>query len=70
MISPNPDPKRLTNIWNATWVSHTGNHYVLQNDSTDLTIAPGQSIRFGFVATWANPHSAPKNFVLNGVAIS
>ena len=70
VISPNPDPKRLTNIWNATWVSHTGNHYVLQNDSTDLTIAPGQSIRFGFVATWANPHSAPKNFVLNGVAIS
>jgi hypothetical protein len=37
--------------------------------SWDATIAPGQSISFGFVAGWAAAHTAPSRFVLNGVSV-
>jgi hypothetical protein len=59
-IDPTPD----TGIWDAQVVSHVGNHYVIQNVGWDATIDPGQSVSFGFVATWGDPHAAPSNFAL------
>jgi hypothetical protein len=66
-ITNNPDPNNWTNIWNAKVKSHSGNHYVLTNDNTDITIAPGQTITFGFVATWGTNHVAPANFTFTGI---
>jgi hypothetical protein len=63
----NIDP---TQIWDANIVSHIGNHYVIQNAAWDASIAPGQSISFGFNADWGGDMSWPTNYVLNGVGIS
>jgi hypothetical protein len=60
----------ITDIWDAQIVSHVGNHYVIQNADWDATIAPGQSISFGFNADWGADWSSPSNYLLNGVAIS
>jgi hypothetical protein len=63
------DPTPNTGIWDATVVSHVGTHYVIRYVSWDATIAAGQSVSFGFVATWDATHAAPSHFVLNGVAV-
>jgi hypothetical protein len=62
LITANPNPAVWTNLWNATLVSHTGTSYEFENDYTDVTIAPGQSISFGFVAAWGTGHTAPGDF--------
>src|SRR5262249_26259939 len=64
-INPTPD----SGIWDGTVVSHVGNHYVITNRSWDATIGAGQSVSFGFVSTWDAAHTAPANFILNGVAV-
>jgi len=64
----NIDPTPNTGIWNGTVVSHVGNHYVIQNVDWNGFIAPGNSETFGFVATWANSHTTPANFVLTGAS--
>jgi hypothetical protein len=60
----------ITDIWDAQMVSHVGNHYVVRNADWDATIAPGQSVTFGFNADWASPQTPPANYVLNGVALN
>jgi len=58
----------ITAMWNATLLSHSGNHYVLQDAGYDATIAAGASVQIGFNASPAtNP--APANYVLNGVPL-
>jgi alpha-L-arabinofuranosidase len=56
----------ITQIWNATVVSHSGNHYVIQNAGYNSTIAPGQSVSFGFLGSPGGAPVAPSNFVVNG----
>ena len=62
-------PATNTGIWDGQVVSHVGNHYVIKYVSWDPTIAAGKSVNFGFVADWAGTHTAPSNFILNGVAV-
>jgi cellulase/cellobiase CelA1 len=59
----------ITEIWNAQIVSHTGNHYVIRDAGYNATIAPGQSVSFGFNATPGGHPAGPKNYVFNGVAL-
>jgi hypothetical protein len=54
-------------IWNATIVSHVGNHYVISNVSYNSTIAAGGSVNFGFNASPGNVTAGPTNYILNGV---
>lgn len=44
----------ITNIWNATIVSHEDNHYVIENAGHNGSIAPSSSVSFGFSATPAD----------------
>ena len=60
----------ITQIWNATVVSHAGNHYVIQNAGYNSTIAPGQSVSFGFLGAAAGAPVAPMNYVVNGTTSS
>jgi hypothetical protein len=60
----------INEIWDAQVLSYVGDHYVIQNAAWDATVAPGQSISFGFNADWANVHSVPANYVLSGVSIN
>jgi hypothetical protein len=61
----------ISNIWNATIVSHTGTHYVISAASYNANIGAGQSASFGFQASPGNVTAAtgPANFVLNGVSL-
>jgi aryl-phospho-beta-D-glucosidase BglC (GH1 family) len=61
----------ITNIWNATIVSHVGNHYVLRAAAWNQTIAAqGGSVGFGFQGMPGNVTDGPRNYVLNGVPLS
>jgi endoglucanase len=37
-------PQATTNIWNATIVSHSGNHYVIRNAAWNATVAAGGAV--------------------------
>ena len=52
----------ITQIWNATVVSHSGIHYVLQNAGYNSTIGPGQSVSFGFLGSPGGAPVAPSNY--------
>ncbi len=57
----------ITDIWDATIVSHIGNQYVIQNAGWNASIAPGASINFGFNATPGNSTVVPTGYVLGNV---
>ncbi len=62
-------PENITNIWNATIVSHVGTHYVITAASWDSAIKAGGSVSFGFQATGGNP-PLPTSYVVNGTTLS
>jgi aryl-phospho-beta-D-glucosidase BglC (GH1 family) len=57
--------RTINNVWDGTIVSHVGAHYVIQNASYNSSIAPGQTITFGFTA--GAGFDTPQNVTLNGV---
>ncbi len=59
----------ITQIWNATVESHSGKRYVLQNAGYNGTIAPGQSVSFGFLVKPGGAHAAPTTYFVNGTPI-
>jgi hypothetical protein len=59
----------IGDIWNASIVSHVGNHFVIKDVGYNSTIAAGQSVTFGFNASPGKP-TPPTNYTLNGVPIS
>jgi aryl-phospho-beta-D-glucosidase BglC (GH1 family) len=55
----------ITQIWDAQLVGQGGGHIEVRDAGYDATIAPGQSVQFGFIG--APGHVAdPTNYVLNG----
>ncbi len=59
----------IISIWNATIVSHVGNHYVIRNAAWNGTVAAGGSVSFGFQASGGNP-VLPTSFTVNGTALA
>jgi aryl-phospho-beta-D-glucosidase BglC (GH1 family) len=59
----------ITQIWNASIVSHVGTHYVVANAGYDASIASGSSVTFGFNGTPGHPTS-PTNYTLTDGASS
>jgi chitinase len=58
-------PVNISDIWDATITSHTGNHYVIGSAGWNDTLAAGSTVSFGFIAG-PGPAPAPANYVLNG----
>ncbi len=54
----------IGSIWNASVVSHVGNHYVLAPASWDAVIAPGATVTVGFNGSPGNVTGGPTNYVL------
>jgi hypothetical protein len=54
----------LDSVWNATVVSHVGNHYVLANADWNIDLDPGATLHVGFTAT-PNGSAVPENLVLH-----
>jgi len=57
---------QITSIWDAKVVSHTGNHYVIENASYNGSVAAGAAMSFGFNGSRANSNVVPTNYVLTG----
>jgi len=57
-------PAKITSLWNATLVSHVGNHYVVRHPSWDADLAPGEVVTIGFVAD--GTPASPSNYVFPG----
>lgn len=59
----------ITSIWNATIVSHIGNHYVVKNADWNGTVAGGKETSFGFQATPGSGGTTASGFTINGTAV-
>jgi Cellulose binding domain len=60
---------KITQIWNAAVESHSGKRYVLQNAGYNSTIAPGQSVSFGFLGKPGGAPAAPASYFVNGTPV-
>jgi hypothetical protein len=60
---------RIRTISDARIVRHSGKFYVIENADGDGTIAPGQSVSFGFGGRPGRVPKAPTDVTLNGIAI-
>ena len=56
----------ITSIWNATIVSHVGNHYVVKNADWNGNVAGGKETSFGFQATPGSGGTTASGFTING----
>ncbi|MEX2113355.1 MAG: Calx-beta domain-containing protein [Pirellulales bacterium] len=62
--------RQITNIWNATIVSHVGDHYVIRAASWNRKISKnGGTVSFGFQGATGDVEEGPTNLVFNGVPI-
>ena len=62
--------RNITNLWNATIVSHVGTRYVIRAASWNRVIkANGGRVEFGFEASPGNVSIGPRNLVLNGLPL-
>jgi len=57
----------ITNIWNATIVSHVGKHYVIRAAPWNSTIAARSAVSFGFQGAPGHLTGGPTDLVLNGI---
>jgi len=60
--------RTINNLWDGTLASRVGNRYTITNVAYNSTLAPGQSISFGFVA--GSGTGTPQNIALNGAGTS
>ena len=59
----------ITSIWNATIVSHVGNHYVVKNADWNGNVAGGKETSFGFQATPGGGGTTASGFTINGTTV-
>jgi hypothetical protein len=59
-------PASITDIWDGTIASHTGNTYVVDNAGWNSTLAANRAVSFGFNATPITANPQPSNYLLNG----
>ena len=62
-------PGTVTNAWNGTVTSHTGQHYAVTNAAYNATITVGANVKVGFTADPANQAQPPVNYIFNGVTV-
>lgn len=56
----------IYSFWDSALVSEENGHYVLTNNSYNNTIAPGESVSFGFLAN-GSQSAGPENIVLSEI---
>jgi len=60
---------QISDIWDATIVSHTGNQYVIQNAGWNSTLTPGSTVSFGFNGSPGNTTAQPSGYLLDGMPL-
>jgi hypothetical protein len=61
--------RKITVIWGATIVKRIGSYYLLRNEPSSGSIAPGESTSFGFQGKPGRAGAGPTNYVFDGVAL-
>jgi|GEM_PF-783215 len=61
------DGQTITQMWDATFTQTDGT-ISAHNESWNDTIAPGDSVTFGFLADWSGANTNPTSFRLNGIS--
>lgn len=61
-----PGNQRITNAW-STKHTQTGNAVVARNESYNAPLQPGQTVNFGFQASYSGTNGVPAQILLNGV---
>ena len=56
----------LTQFWSSKLVSHSGQHYVVKNESWNGRVEPGASVTLGFSGNPGNVVTSPRNILING----
>ncbi len=62
-------PRKITLIWGATIVKRIGNYYLVRNEPSSGSIAPGQSTSFGFQGKPGRTAAVPTNYMFDGMAL-
>lgn len=60
-----PGSQQITQLWSGQY-TQTGSQVTVRNLSYNGVIAPGQSVSFGFNASWSGSNPVPTSFTLNG----
>ncbi|BCL80127.1 Glyco_hydro_1 and CBM_2 domain-containing protein [Ktedonobacteria bacterium brp13] len=60
-----PGDQKITQLWNGNY-TQSGEQVSITNMSYNGTIAPGQTVTFGFNGTWTSSDASPTSFTLNG----
>jgi aryl-phospho-beta-D-glucosidase BglC (GH1 family) len=63
-------PARIDTLWNGTVLSRQGNLYKIGPASWNTSIAPGQTINFGFNGSPGGGSAQASQFVLSGQAVT
>lgn len=63
-------PGAISNIWNASVVSRSGDRLTIRDAAYNAAINPGASVSFGFNGSPGNLKAGPANWNLNGSPIS
>ncbi|MBT9584599.1 cellulase family glycosylhydrolase [bacterium] len=61
-------PAHLESVWNARRLSQTGTRYRLGNESYNSTLAPGQKVSIGFVASFSGALVQPTSYQLEDLS--
>jgi cellulase/cellobiase CelA1 len=56
----------ITDIWNAKIVSHTGDRYVIEDESWSRRLEPGGHVDFGVTGSPGNDRAGPSHYTVNG----
>ena len=57
---------QITQVWSASLTATTGDRYTIRNAGWNGSVAPGQTVSFGFNGTSGNVTSTPQNVTING----
>jgi hypothetical protein len=60
---------QLTQVWSASLTATTGDRYTIRNAGWNGSVAPGQTVSFGFNGTSGNVTSTPQNVTINGTPV-
>lgn len=56
--------RSINSMWNASILSHVGNHYVVKPDDWNSNINPGAKASFGFTGGAGSQPNQPANYIL------
>ncbi len=62
-----PGNQEIVVLWNATY-TQDDNQVVVNNASWNGSVPDGETVRFGFTASYSGTNDAPTDFILNGMS--